>query len=92
MASNLFSGSIWTDQELLDLLKQLERMYAQGTRLAMYKDQQLQFASTRELEQRITMLRNELCDRGALTGATPRKKQVRITTRNRGFNSVNTQN
>lgn len=90
--SQIFSGSHWTDCELLDLLKELEKMYASGTRMAIFKDQQLQFSSTKELQQRMSDLRKELIDRGALTDSAGNvikgktNKQVRITTRNKGFN------
>ena len=91
MTGRIFSGDHWTVSELKGLLKKLEKMYAQGVRSSMYKDQRLDFASTRELQQRITDLRAELVDRGELTDANgnspKRKKQIRITERNRGFRS-----
>lgn len=90
MSGKIFSGDHWTVSELKGLLKKLEMMYAQGVRSSMYKDQRLDFASTRELQQRITDLREELCERGELggnTGSNARKKQIRMTARNRGFRS-----
>ncbi|HEC45909.1 MAG TPA: hypothetical protein ENI25_03730 [Epsilonproteobacteria bacterium] len=90
MSTSVFSGDIWTDEELLALLKKLEQMYAGGTRRAVFKDQQLEFGSTTELKERINDLRKELVDREALTTdgvatSSKSKKQVRITSRSRGF-------
>ena len=86
MSSSLFSGDLWTNEELRQLLKKLEQMYANGTRQATLKDQTLIFGSTKELKERISDLRLELNNRGALGSAASKpKKQIRITSVNKGF-------
>jgi len=90
MSSNLFSGSMWSLEELRDLLKKLEKMYAGGVRQSSFKDQTLIFGSTAELKERITALRDAIAQKedelgeGSSSGQK-RKKLVRITTSNRGF-------
>lgn len=90
MSSNLFSGDIWSLSELKELLKKLEGMYAGGVRQSTFKDQTLIFGSTAELKERITSLRDAICQKevelGISQGKAPsRKKMVRFTTNNRGF-------
>lgn len=87
--SNMFSGDIWTCEELKSYLKKLEEMYANGVRDSTFKDQRISFPSAQELEQRITVIRRELDRRGSLndsvSGSGKPKKIIRVTTRRKGF-------
>lgn len=90
MASNLFSGDIWTKVELKELLKELEQMYAGGVRQGSFKDQTLIFGSTTELKIRIGDLRSAIDERDLEDGTTVgkskySKKIIKFKTPNKGF-------
>jgi hypothetical protein len=94
MSSNIFSGGLWSVEELKDLLKKLEGMYAQGVRQSTFGSQTLIFNSTEDIKDRITALRLAITEKEedlglpssvGKTNSAANKKQVRIQTKSRGF-------
>jgi len=86
--AKLFSD--WSLDELKSFKRKLEEMYLGGIRQSSFKDQTLIFSSTSELKQRLADVTTAVNDKelecgGSGTGATKTKKQVRATTRNKGF-------
>lgn len=78
----------WTTAKIQQYVDKLEEMYLQGVRQSTFKDQTLIFGSTSELEQRLNKAYLELEKRGvdsSAGGSSKRKKQIRITTTNDGF-------
>lgn len=73
----------WTLPELKQFRKKLEQMYVQGVRQGTFKDQMLFFVSSIEIKQRIADLNKAIDARDGTKGRN--KKQIRVTTRNRGF-------
>lgn len=80
----------WSATDLRLLKKKLEEMYVQGVRQSTFKDQTLIFVSTIELKQRIQDVSNAIGEKDAACGtgnggSGKNKKQIRVTTRNKGF-------
>ena len=75
----------WTVPDLRALKKKLEEMYAQGIRQSTFKDQMLMFVSSSELKERITDVSTAIEAKEDLPGSSRNKKQIRITTRHKGF-------
>lgn len=94
MSGNIFSGDGWSIEELKDLLKKLEKMYAQGVRQSTFGDQTLIFNSTADVEKRIAKIREAIAEKenelglesslGPVSKAA-NKKRVTIQTSSRGF-------
>jgi len=94
MSGNIFSGDGWSIEELKDLLKKLEKMYAQGVRQSTFGDQTLIFNSTDDILKRVKSIRSAICQKEEELGIAPStggasqaagKKRVRIQTSSRGF-------
>lgn len=93
MSGNIFSGDGWSIEELKDLLKKLEKMYAQGLRQSTFGDQTLIFHSTSDIEKRIDRLRQAIARKEDELGLpasvgvsnAAKKKRVRVQTSSRGF-------
>lgn len=74
----------WTTKKIEEYVVKLEEMYLQGIRQSTFKGQQLAFASTQEIEQRLNKAYQVLESRGAVSGQK-RKKMIRFQTKNDGF-------
>lgn len=81
----------WSATDLRALKKKLEEMYVQGVRQSTFKDQTLIFVSSIELKQRIADVssaigtKEDACGNGTGSTGGRNKKQIRITTRSKGF-------
>ena len=83
--------SDWTIAELKAIKRKLEEMVLSGVRQSTFKDQTLIFSSRAELRQALNDATNALsakeesCGSSNGTPAKKKKKQVQVTTRNKGF-------
>ena len=78
----------WATKDLKALKKKLEEMYLRGIRQATFKDQTLIFSTTAELKQRIMDVASVLNEREIACGSGKgfrNKKQIRVTTKSKGF-------